>query len=785
MPVGSCAGETGFRPMTAFRQSAPPHSELLLAHAGGLRRLARALVHDAEEAEDALQETFAVALERAPERLDRPGAWLRQVLRSVVHKRLRGADRRKARELAVARAERSGDTLDLVARGELLQRVVDAVHALEPRLREVVLLRHFEGLPPREIARRTDTPLATVNGRLQRAHARLRSTLDEGAEGSWIPGFLLCFGWKRETQVLAGTLTAGLIAMTSSVLFKCSVAAAALATTAWLWPTSTSAVLQAPDDLRPPVVFSSLRPSTRVIDSGARRESVFGDSVVTPLPFLDEGPREYHLHVRAFGADDLPIEGAELYLAPPGAAANLVARTNHEGRATARWIGRLPSMEIDWALEHGTSGTHFARVKLAAGREYELAGSLIDGEAGERFDPGARHLNRYLRAEREDGGLLRFISNAAEFEEVMDHNEDEWEVSAAEPAAGGWTIAGRAFYENGAPAADVLVGCGPTLSRLTRQRTDADGWYTLSGHGDGRLVLFAGGGENGRADSTLEVRDDATFLWDAVLERGTELCGSVIFYDGAPAKDWIVSVDSAGHGEPFADRTRTDDEGRFCIPNCPSTKLHVRARPADALCVAPWVEQAGVLAASGHLPLLVTYAQPAKLDLPAATNSALVELRLVHLDSGAISWMRSRGRSAWWLDGLPPGEYRLESLAGSRGGMITAPFYVFPEEEVALYPWLVPLPCELELSGMPDGEYQRIRFELLDGPVRIDLPADAFDGPPPHWQLPPGDYRMHVAGHPEWTRELHLVEGQRTRIELPDDTAEPDAGTDATETSSD
>lgn len=746
--------------MTDFDQS-----ERLLTHAAGLRRLAHTLVRDAQDAEDVLQETFARAFERAPARLERPGAWLRQVLRGVVHKRLRSADRRRVRELAAARDELGRDTLDIVARGELLQRVVDAVQALEPRLREVVLLRHFEGMPPREIALRTGTPLATVNGRLQRAHARLRAELDESDDGRWIPALLVCFGWDRDTRILAGSLAAGVITLSSSMLVKCGAAALALVTTAWLWPAAPSAVLDAPGDLRPPLLFAALRAPTRVITAG-RRESLGVADAHAAVPFLDDGPRDFTFAVRAFGRDDLPIEGAELYLAPVGSEANFVGRTRRDGRLEVRWLGRDKTLEIDWALRYGSSGTHLARVELVAGRAYEFAGSLLDGEDDARFDPGVRHLNPYLQAERVEDGMLRFISPAAAFEELDDHNETIDRETAAGETPEGWTITGRVFREDGAPAADVVVGCGPSLARLARNRTDEQGWYTLTGYSSGRLVVFAGGGDDGRTSSTLEVVAGSTYLLDTVLDRGTELCGSVIFFDGRPASDWLITVDSAGHGEAFADQTRTDAEGRFCIPNCPSAKLRVRARPGDSACAAPWAEQDGVLAASGHLPLLVPYQQAASLSLPGPHSGELHELRLFHEDSATISWMRSRSDGSWSLDGLPPGFYRLESLAGSRGGTQTAPFYVFPEEEVSLYPWLVPLRTDLTLVGMPPGEFQRFRFERLDGPLRIDLPADAFDGPPERWPLPPGDYRMHVAGHPEWTRELHLVEGQRLWVEL-------------------
>ena len=71
--------------------------ELILSHAGSLRRLARSLLADPHAAEDVLQETWLVAMQRPPGRLDGHeslGGWLRAVVRSLALKRRRGESRR-------------------------------------------------------------------------------------------------------------------------------------------------------------------------------------------------------------------------------------------------------------------------------------------------------------------------------------------------------------------------------------------------------------------------------------------------------------------------------------------------------------------------------------------------------------------------------------------------------------------------------------------------------------------------------------------------------------------
>jgi len=61
--------------------------------------------------------------------------------------------------------------------------------ALEEPCRHTILMRYFDGLPPREIAKREGAPIATVKGRLACGLEQLRSRLDTthgGDRRTWV-----------------------------------------------------------------------------------------------------------------------------------------------------------------------------------------------------------------------------------------------------------------------------------------------------------------------------------------------------------------------------------------------------------------------------------------------------------------------------------------------------------------------------------------------------------------------------------------------------------------------
>ena len=126
--------------------------DLLLGQADFVRALARSLLADPGAAEDVAQEALVAGLERPPQEAGALRGWLARVVRNLALQLGRGEARRAARELLVARTERTPSTTDVVEREATRVAVVREVLALEEPYRSTVLLRFFESRAPREIA---------------------------------------------------------------------------------------------------------------------------------------------------------------------------------------------------------------------------------------------------------------------------------------------------------------------------------------------------------------------------------------------------------------------------------------------------------------------------------------------------------------------------------------------------------------------------------------------------------------------------------------------------------
>jgi RNA polymerase sigma factor (sigma-70 family) len=159
--------------------SRPIDETLLLAQRRWMRRLARELVSDVHRAEDIVQETWRVAIERPPRssQLPRLRRWLRVVLLNVV-RRERQVDAAARWHEERAGVEVHSDAVDLDARLELEERLSVALRALEEPYREAVVLRYIDGLSVSQIARRQDVSRENVRQRLSRGIAKLRERLD-------------------------------------------------------------------------------------------------------------------------------------------------------------------------------------------------------------------------------------------------------------------------------------------------------------------------------------------------------------------------------------------------------------------------------------------------------------------------------------------------------------------------------------------------------------------------------------------------------------------------------
>ncbi|MBN8527358.1 MAG: sigma-70 family RNA polymerase sigma factor [Planctomycetes bacterium] len=141
-----------------------------------LRGYLLALTGDAHLADDLLQECFLIVRRRAAE--FRPegdfGAWCRGIARNL------------ARE--AARARRRGplglpeDVVELLADAapppsdadQQLEAIRACLQRLSPRARELLSLRHVDGLPPRDIATRVGWSVNAVSVAITRALGSLR-----------------------------------------------------------------------------------------------------------------------------------------------------------------------------------------------------------------------------------------------------------------------------------------------------------------------------------------------------------------------------------------------------------------------------------------------------------------------------------------------------------------------------------------------------------------------------------------------------------------------------------
>jgi len=151
-------------------------------HAAGLYAAAASLLGNAADAEDVVQETFAGAYRGLARFEGRSSVktWLTAILvrRVAMHRR-----RTRRKEGRVVGLEAAAGLADgkRSATGAVNVRldVLNAIAALGPEHREVVVLRDLQGLAYDEMAEVLGLPRGTVESRLFRARRRLREQLKD------------------------------------------------------------------------------------------------------------------------------------------------------------------------------------------------------------------------------------------------------------------------------------------------------------------------------------------------------------------------------------------------------------------------------------------------------------------------------------------------------------------------------------------------------------------------------------------------------------------------------
>ncbi|HVS52513.1 MAG TPA: sigma-70 family RNA polymerase sigma factor [Opitutaceae bacterium] len=154
----------------------------MLPHLDAAYNLARWLLRDPHDAEDAVQDAFL----RAHQAFDRfrggdARPWLLTIVRHVCYSRLR--ERRRAAPLEPFDDAAHGSNHDpgeanaiawRETKGAQLEQALDRLPA---EFREVIVMHELEGLAYREIAVIAEIPIGTVMSRLARARQKLQAEL--------------------------------------------------------------------------------------------------------------------------------------------------------------------------------------------------------------------------------------------------------------------------------------------------------------------------------------------------------------------------------------------------------------------------------------------------------------------------------------------------------------------------------------------------------------------------------------------------------------------------------
>jgi RNA polymerase sigma-70 factor (ECF subfamily) len=145
-----------------------------------------------EDAEDAAQESFLVALERLEEcrTPERFAGWLMTIVRNRSRNLVRREGLRETDQVPIGASSRTPTPDKETELAELQDVLREALEELPEVQREIVLLHDLEGWKHREIADRIGLPSGTVRSHLHFARKALRNALgalsspDEGTRSS-------------------------------------------------------------------------------------------------------------------------------------------------------------------------------------------------------------------------------------------------------------------------------------------------------------------------------------------------------------------------------------------------------------------------------------------------------------------------------------------------------------------------------------------------------------------------------------------------------------------------
>ncbi|MEW6745459.1 MAG: sigma-70 family RNA polymerase sigma factor [Planctomycetota bacterium] len=607
-------------------------AEVLLRHDARIRALARELLADENGVEDVAQQTWLAAIQRSPQQPGSLGAWLASIARNFALRSFRSTARRRQHEQHAARPETVPSTEEILEREETRRAVVLAVLRLPEPHRSTTVLRYFEGLPPRVIARQLGVPVETVRSRLKRAHAELRIALarDHGGEGRSLSRMLVPLAGPAAWSAPFGasSLLGALVMTAKTKLLIAAVILIGIGAPIALWHfrnQSTEAVLQ-----RSPEVGGLDEPATDAAAVAKAASPTQGDEAapvrtIVPAsepaapavpPSLENGS----LLVRALWQESkTPAQGISVIVLAPGRPDPYFnARSATTGAEGTVRIEELPPASYSVLLSRGEQ---HAKALVEAGAEKEVVfeippcitveGIVVDGSGHPVQDAAIFLLPGGLSALSLDAGPVAFSSAEGTFslEGITEGSEISARAKGYASSRCNWIIGsagsrqrirlvldrrggevdGRVLDPAGDPVPQALVRL--TLAKWdgyhttedgfignvceVAARSDEEGRFAFSSVPAGTLPIAARASGYGTWRGSVDVSLQRATQLDIYLEFPAEVSGLITTADGKAAQG--VRVQVGRYWDPMSSAAKTDSEGRFLLEEVAPGEIHIEA----------------------------------------------------------------------------------------------------------------------------------------------------------------------------------------------------------------
>lgn len=344
-------------------------------------------------------------------------------------------------------------------------------------------------------------------------------------------------------------------------------------------------------------------------------------------------------------------------------------------------------------------------------------------------------------------------------------------------------ITGVVRLASGEPAAEATIWVGRReafLSSVTNSA--ADGSFRIGSLAPGSIEVSAELKKTGKASAKLECAEGAEVRWDPVLDHGMRIVGAVRDEAGRPCAGWLVHAERSGAPSDWYGSAKTDETGKFAIPNCPE-RAPYRLKVYEGTSIGRGVRQLvedvmpeeervivvssmSVASLKGRLVLPDGSAVPATIRLLSGT------------ERGHVEFASDPKTGAFSRESVPPGRWRI-ALYREPAGIVDLGERDLPAGSVVdLGDIVLDAPGTLAIDVVdPDHVAGQAVWSIMP-----EVPRS--EGRIPMWilgalkiknedlarplELPTGSYSLSVSGpRVERTWERFRVEpGQETRVKV-------------------